>query len=116
MHLRSRITLALLFLFALSVSLQGLTTATAGMNLATPESHAAMAMSTAADPMDCPSHDGLDQADCMAMCAGIIGVLFEPSRLPILQSHRTFQDERAASLSDRSIIPEPHPPRPSALI
>src|SRR5687768_9590924 len=105
MHLRitRRITSVLLFLFALSVSSQGLTTASAGMELAAPESHTDMAMASMDDPMDCPSHDGVDQANCMAMCAGLIGVLFEPGRLPILHSHRTSQDERTASLSDRSI-------------
>jgi len=116
LRMNRRVTLALLFVFAVSVSLQGLAAAAAGMEMAASDSHAAMAMPSMGDPADCPSHDGGDQPSCMAMCAGITGILFETGRLPILQSHRTPRDQRAAALSERSILPEPHPPKPSALI
>ena len=112
---RRIIALAVLFAFALSISLQGLTAAAVAKVVAH-ESNAAMAMSSIDDPMDCPGPDGIERATCMAACAGFIGILFEAVGLPVLRSHRTHRDERTGSLRDLHIPPDPYPPRPSALI
>lgn len=117
MHFRCKrriIALAVLFAFALSIGLQGLTATLA--SAAAVASQSAMPMSSADDPMDCPTADGLDQANCMAMCASFIAVLVEPVRLPLLRSHQTLRSMRMPLLNARSVLPEPYPPKPGALI
>jgi hypothetical protein len=114
MHPRTkrRITFITAVLFALSLGLHGLLTTAANAKMTAAASH----MSSSDEPMDCPGHDGADKAGCLAVCAGFIGILFDPAELLFIQSHGIHADERIVSLSDRSVPPDPYPPRPSALI
>ena len=117
MHLREepRLTsLIMAALFALSLGLQGLLTTAADAKMIASASH--VGMSSGDEPMDCPGQDGADQASCFAVCAGSIGILFEPAELLFVSSRRVNADGLIMSLRDRSVPPDPYPPRPSALI
>jgi hypothetical protein len=117
MHVRAmrRITAFILAgLFAVSLGLHGLLAATASANMDAPASHSAMASGD--EPMNCPGPDGADPASCYAICAAFIGIVFEPARLPVALSNKIHAGAAIVSLSDRSIPPDPYPPRPSALI
>ena len=105
--------LFVVLLFTISIGVHGLATPAAA-KVATP--HAQSQMLSLGEPMDCPGHEEMDQANCVAACSGLIGILLEPTALAPIQSRRTPPNERFASLSDRTIPPEPYPPRPSALI
>ena len=99
-------------LFVASLGLHGLlTTASSAQMTATP-SHVGM---PSGEPVNCPGPDGADQASCFAICA-VIGIVFDPARLPVVGSHKIHAGALIVSLSDRSIPPDPYPPRPSALI
>ena len=107
--------IVLAVLFGLTFSSQGLL----GAKMAGPHPDMAMTMpgmSSADEPADCPSHDGVSQANCVAACAGFTGLVLEPVIFVFVGAPHAPMNERVASLSDRSIPPEPHPPRPSALI
>lgn len=111
----ARVILALLF--GLTFGLQGLSGALTNAKVATQDMGMTMsAMSSDDAPVDCPSHDGVNQANCMAACAALTGIIFEPVTFALAKSRHAPLDERVASLRDRSILPEPHPPRPSTLI
>jgi hypothetical protein len=116
MRLRTKrhITTFIAALFAVSLGLHGLMTARANAQMTAAASH--IAMSSGDEPMDCPGHGGADQASCLAVCAGFIGVLFEPAALHFVETRALHADERVVSLSDRNVPPNPYPPRPSALI
>ncbi len=102
-------------LFAVSMIAQGLVTTTANAKMVAAASD--IAMSSGDPTMDCPGsgQDAADKDSCIAVCAGFIGILFEPAALPLVQSRSAAADDGIASLSDRSLPPDPYPPRPSAL-
>ncbi len=117
MHLRKKRRFAVLIMaafFAVSLGLHGLLTTAANAQMTEGALH--MAMPSDGEPMNCPGHDGADQANCLATCAAFVGVLFEPVALPFVQIRVIHAGARIVSLSDRSIPPDPYPPRPSALI
>lgn len=116
MHLRSKRRITAMItaaLFVVSLALHGLLTTAANAQMTTAPSH--VGMSSGDEPMNCPGHDGADQASCFAICA-IIGIVFEPAALPVIRSHEIHAGALIVSLSDRSVPPDPYPPRPSALI
>jgi hypothetical protein len=115
MHLRTkrRITAVITAaLFVVSLGLHGLLTTPANAQMAPAPSH----MFSGDDPMNCPGQDGADPAICYAICTAFIGIVFEPARLPVVLSHKIHAGALIVSLRDRSIPPDPYPPRPSALI
>ena len=117
MHLRTKRRITALItaaLFAVSLGFHGLLTTAAEAKMTAAASH--VGMSSGDEPMNCPGPDGADQASCVAICAVFVGVVFEPARLPFGQSSVIEADERIVSLSDRSVPPDPYPPRPSPLI
>ncbi|MEA2977858.1 MAG: hypothetical protein QOF19_3378 [Alphaproteobacteria bacterium] len=100
-------------LFALSLVGQGaLTTATATKMLDGVSSSGA---ASADNSMDCDGHDPAMQTTCVATCAGIVAIAPETVTLPLLPVKSCPERRSVASLSDRSIAPDPYPPRPSAL-
>ena len=117
MHLRTKrriANFATAVLFAVSLGLHGLLTTAANAKM-TAASH--MAMSSGDGPMNCPGHDdGAGQATCLAICAAFVGILLEPTALPFVRSHEIHAADLVMLLIDRSVPPDPYPPRPSALI
>jgi len=101
-------------LFAVSLIGQGMltTAANAKMMASVPE---IVVSSAADDPMDCGGHDSSTRAACVATCAGIIAIVADTVGFPLVLLRDRPQEPAFESLSDRSIPPDPHPPRPSAL-